>query len=212
MRSRIRRPSRRIRSSAASPSRRRSCSAHRIFTGRLRVARQHRTQRPQPWPPCRSSAEAEVVAAIGAGRFRVGPARRRAASLPGTFADQAAIAMENARLFNETKDALGRQTAAGEILRVISGSPDRHPSQCSTPSRRTRCALPVGPRTRRYGSSRTSFCVCVHASRVQETQSPDLPSLPRRSPGERSSNAGRSWIRRPRQRTIRTAPPYVAYH
>src|SRR5260221_6789963 len=67
--------------------------------------------------------DGEPIGLINVTRRETGRFAAHHVDLLRTFADQAVIAIENSRLFNETQEALERQTASSDVLKVISNSP-----------------------------------------------------------------------------------------
>src|SRR5262249_7731634 len=121
-----------VRSAFPMPPSRRSAAARAVLTGGL-VHISDVVEDPEygiaTQPGFRSVVsvpmlhKGKAIGAVAVGGPHAGPFSERQISLLQTFADQAVIAIENVRLFNETKDALEQQTATADILRVIASSP-----------------------------------------------------------------------------------------
>jgi len=132
------------------------------------------------------------IGAIGVNRRTPGAFTPAEIALLQTFADQAVIAIESVRLFNETKErnqalteSLDQQTATGEILRVIASSPtDIDPVFAAVVSSAARLCDALDATIFQIDGDRLR--VAVHTGPIASHPVGEGPSLARETPSGRA--------------------------
>ena len=141
--------------------------------------------------------QGELIGTLNARRTEVRPFTPAQIKLLETFADQAVIAIENVRLFQELKESLEQQTATSEILGVIASSPtDIQPVLDTIAKNAARLCEATNAQVFRFDGDVLRL-VATSRSRV---------AMKSEAPIRRDSPAGRA-IRRPTNSSMFTTSP-----